>query len=292
MAQIWIISDGKPGHLNQSLGLAEALQRRCPQLEITQHAPLSLHQQLASLFSTSAAQVDLLVGAGHATHRSLLLLGRQLKVPAVVLMKPSLPLSWFDLCLIPEHDQPSARANVVPTRGALNRMLPGVKTANSGMLLIGGPSKHVTWHEDRLLAQLQSLIAQQPRRTWQLTTSRRTPESTLTKLLQLPGVEVFPAAETPSGWLPDKLATTEVCWVTEDSVSMIYEALSAGCQVGTLAVEGGRLGRLGSGLQRLEQQALISSLEQVLTGQPMQSATVLDEAGRCAELILQRGWCQ
>jgi len=73
---VWIVSDGKPGHVNQSLGLAEALARatttethRLPALPawrawlalLLKHAP-----------GTSLPSPDLIVGAGHATHLTLL----------------------------------------------------------------------------------------------------------------------------------------------------------------------------------------------------------------------------
>jgi len=284
------VTDGKPGHLNQSLGLAEALQQRRPELQIRLESPLSLKQQLSCLLPGRETDVKLVVGAGHATHRSLLLLARKWQVPAVVLMKPSLPLSWFELCLIPEHDNPVARSNIVPTRGALNRMQPAEKQPGSGIFLIGGPSKHVRWDEARLIEQLEAVVARDSARRWQLTTSRRTPDSTLKRLQALPGVTVFPAAETASSWLPQVLSGTEVCWVTEDSVSMIYESLSAGCQVGTLPVDGGREGRLGKGLTALEQQGLILPWSGYMAGGLLPKATVLNEAGRCADLILSKGW--
>ena len=40
----------------------------------------------------------------------------------VVLMKPSLPISFFDLCLIPKHDRPKTRKYVIETNGALTPM--------------------------------------------------------------------------------------------------------------------------------------------------------------------------
>ena len=67
---------------------------------------------------------DLLLGAGHHTHLSLLAARRIRGGKVVVLMRPSLPPGLFDLCLIPEHDAPPARPNVLATRGALNRIQP------------------------------------------------------------------------------------------------------------------------------------------------------------------------
>ncbi|GGB97344.1 nucleoside-diphosphate sugar epimerase [Marinobacterium zhoushanense] len=294
MAQILIISDGKAGHRNQSLGLAEALQRRRKQVEIREMAPLPGRRALKTLLTGRAAQLGakpgLVIGAGHSTHLTLLALKRVWRVPAVLMMKPTLPIGWFDLCLIPEHDQPPTRDNVVVTRGALNRMRPGDKVAGSGMMLIGGPSKSNDWDETGLIEQLRSIIGQAPDIDWRLTTSRRTPPSTLELLKTLRGVEVVPVEETTQGWLPAQLAGTEQCWVSEDSVSMVYEALSAGCAVGTLAVPWTQRGRLYRGLMSLAEQGVIIRYQ---SGQPVDlvpPVAVFDEASRCAELILNRGW--
>ncbi|MEZ5574345.1 MAG: ELM1/GtrOC1 family putative glycosyltransferase [Candidatus Competibacteraceae bacterium] len=83
---------------------------------------------------------------------------------AVVLMRPSLPLALFDLCLIPEHDTPPVRANVVlATRGALNRIQPSSNLeSRQGLLLIGGPSAHFGWDDAGLRAQIAAVLAADP----------------------------------------------------------------------------------------------------------------------------------
>lgn len=295
LTQILIVSDGKMGHLNQSLGLAEALVDLCPGAGVAQQAPLSRSQAWKSLISgrlpgaVPALVPDLLIGAGHGTHLTLLALKRCWNVPAVVLMKPTLPLALFDLCLIPEHDVPPCRDNVISTRGALNRMRPAPKVPGSGMILIGGPAKNSGWPEAGLLEQLNAVVQRDPR-PWKLTTSRRTPGSTLALLQQLEGVELFPVEQTEPGWLPQQLAVTEQCWVSEDSVSMVYEALSAGCAVGTFEVPWQRKGRLFRGLKRLKQNGLLTPFSE-WSGTPLRAPEEgFNEAARCAEAIMKKGW--
>ncbi|SEG82637.1 hypothetical protein SAMN05444390_105384 [Marinobacterium lutimaris] len=290
--RIVIVSDGKPGHLNQSQGLAEALQRLLPEVEIETLPPftrgVALKELLLGRSSAQIAKPDLLIGAGHATHLTLLALKRGWRVPAVVLMKPSLPLSLFDLCLIPEHDSPPSQGNVVATRGALNRMRPGEKTPDSGMILVGGPSKHSGWDETGLIRAIERIVSEDGR-SWRATSSRRTPAETEVKLAHLSGLEFVPAAQTPSGWLPQQLAVTECCWVSADSVSMVYEALSAGCAVGVLPVPQLKQNRLQAGLQQLVDAKRVVPLEQ-WRGEALQpDAEPLDEAGRCARELMARG---
>jgi mitochondrial fission protein ELM1 len=101
---VWRLSDGKAGHDSQSWGLAEALSRLRPVETVTLY-PLSASGALAVLLLgqppvawQSLPPPDLLVGAGHCTHLSLLAARRVQGGKAVVLMRPSLPLGLFDLC--------------------------------------------------------------------------------------------------------------------------------------------------------------------------------------------------
>jgi mitochondrial fission protein ELM1 len=291
VSDLLIISDGKPGHRNQSLGLAQALQRCKPSLMLEERAPLSRMQALGCLLRrapSGAPRPRLLIGAGHGTHLTLLALKRWYGVPAVVLMKPTLPTTCFDLCLIPAHDQPRPAPNVERTMGALNRMYPGDKQTGRGLILIGGPSKNSGWVESELIAQLRALT-----RTpfnWRMTTSRRTPDSTLALLQTLPGVELVPAAQTPDGWVAAELAEAEQCWVTEDSVSMIYEALSAGCGTGLLPVPWLQQGRLYRGLEQLAERQLVCRYREWSGGALKPPPEKFNEAERCAALIVDRGW--
>ena len=73
---VWVIHDNKPGHLNQSLGLAEALARATPTTTYRLPAQASWRAWLAALFklapNSNLPKPDLILAAGHATHFSLL----------------------------------------------------------------------------------------------------------------------------------------------------------------------------------------------------------------------------
>jgi mitochondrial fission protein ELM1 len=58
--------------------------------------------------------------------------------------------------------------------------------------------------------------------------SRRTPEALGKVLFERYGQRFQSWDACPQGWLVDTLAVTDSVWVTEDSVSMVYEALTAG----------------------------------------------------------------
>ena len=241
---VWRFSDGKAGHDNQTRGLAEALARLQP-VETCTLNPLPpavalrgwLLGRLPSWNDLPAP--DVLLGAGHRTHLSLLAARRTRGGKVVVLMCPSLPLSLFDLCLIPEHDAPPSRANVLATRGALNRIQPSaVQDPRQGLLLIGGPSEHFGWDDAALRQSIAALVVADPAMQWTLTTSRRTPPGFLEGLSSLADARltVVPVTATGPDWLPAQLARVGQAWVTADSVSMVYEALTSGAAVGILDV--------------------------------------------------------
>jgi mitochondrial fission protein ELM1 len=81
-----------------------------------------------------------------------------------------------------------------------------------------------------LLTQIRQIVKETPGMRWALTTSRRTPEATAQALVALRrvGVEVIPLEKTDAGWVIDAITVSSQVWVTEDSVSMIYEALTSG----------------------------------------------------------------
>lgn len=287
---IWRFTDGKAGHDSQSRGLVQALAER---LEIgvwelfvtgsgnafvswlTGHYPPGRH----------LPNPDILVGAGHATHWHLLAARRARGGRAIVLMKPSLPLSWFDLCLVPEHDQSPAAANLLSTRGVLNAIRPGsVHDASTGLIVVGGPSRHFRWDDDLMLSRIEALLKARRCSRWIVASSRRTPASVGERLARLPRVQYEPFSLTDRDWLPARLAEAGEVWVSEDSVSMLYEALSSGAQVGLLAVPRvERSNRVSNGIDALVADGLLSAPGDWQL--PPRRHTPLDEAGRCADWI-------
>ena len=108
---VWRFTDGKPGHENQTLGLLAALRERAPVDDHRIHVANCRAGLLSCLtgrvaFGEGLPDPDLIIGAGHATHLPMLNARRVRGGKVVVLMKPTLPVAWFDLCIIPAHDRP------------------------------------------------------------------------------------------------------------------------------------------------------------------------------------------
>jgi mitochondrial fission protein ELM1 len=290
---IWRLTDGKPGHMQQTLGLVQALaaRRACNiiDIDITRER-VGLLDVVLGRFPQGLARhrPEFIVGAGHGTHAALLAARRAAGGRAIALMKPSLPLAFFDLVIAPEHDGLAAGPRVINTVGVLNPMHPAEKKPDSLLLLVGGPSKHVVWNDAAVLQQVEAVIAAlKPGTGWRLTDSRRTPETLRAQLRERFGERFQAFVDCPPGWLAERLAVTESVWVTADSVSMVYEALTAGCRVGLLELpEAAGDSRVMRGMRSLVEAQRVTAFAEWSRRHEMQPAAQLDEAGRVADLLL------
>lgn len=290
---VWVVSDGKPGHVNQSLGLVEALARVVP-TEIHEIAALPAWRAWLTLLTKRISfktipKPDLIIGAGHATHLTLLATRRALGGRIVVLMKPSLPRSWFDLCIIPQHDDIAADARTLISEGALNRIRPAIhRDAHRGLILVGGASRHFDWDTDAVQVQIKSILARTPDTHWTLTTSRRTPADFLESLPNDPNLAIVPHTETSSDWLPEQLSKSGTVWVTPDSASMVFEALTAGSDVGVFDLPVNPRSRIGWAIAHLaDAERITRFISWCAHGKLHPNLHPLAEADRCANWILE-----
>lgn len=297
---LWLLGDGKAGHENQSLGLAEAIGRLVPcsihRIALGDARGVIGRIRLACAASAGLPVPDVILAAGHATHPALLWLARRHRAKSIVLMRSSLPLRWFDLCIAPAHDFPQGNhqwPNLLLTCGALNRVVPPATTDRAGcLILVGGPSSSHGWDGEALLRALEQITDGSPASGhWQLANSRRTPAGFIDEIRRrLPAIQVVPHEETTPDWLPGQLAAAAAVWVTEDSVSMIYEALSSGAMVGLLPAP--RLkpsSRVLRGLDDLCSAQRLTPFATWLTSRTLtRQAQPLREADRCAAVVLAR----
>lgn len=293
---IRVLSDGRPGHENQSLGLAEALARRTgAQIQRVRFGPTDLIGSRYRKAVAGGQAVDLLLGAGHRTHLALCLAARKLAVHSVVIMKPTWPIWFFDLCLVPRHDlRPGAPVSprLVPTFGALNR-LPEQRPPKQprGLVLIGGPSRAHAWDAAPLLAAILDVLRARSNLAWTVSDSRRTPGGFLDRLRRAgAAAELVSHRQTPPGWVVAQLLAVEEAWVTADSVSMLFEAVTAGARTGILPMP---IRRAAAGPVRavadLVADGFATAYETwVGRGRTLPPARLLHETARCADLVLER----
>ena len=285
------LSDGKAGHENQTEGLIQALEAHQP----VRVEKLSVQSKFGALLHPPRPQQvlspDLLLAAGSRTQLALLRCRQQNGGKAVVLMKPWLPQALFDACIIPAHDAPRPRNNVFVTEGALNTMSPGGDhAADKAVILLGGPSRHYLWDTRRLEKQILAITLQDTRTHFLIAGSRRTPAVTLDALnhSRIENAEIVPADATAPGWLKQQLSASARCWVTPDSVSMLYEALSAGVAVGLLSLAQTSKSRVAVGVARMVSMGKVKTFEDWLSDHTLPTTPPLNEAAKCAQWILDK----
>lgn len=235
---VWRFVDGKPGHERQTEGLLQALSEFV-QLTVTvvrvSNGIAGWSTKLRRLLKRRENHPDLLAGAGHKTHLPMILCRLFTKAKSAVLMKPSLPRCCFDFCIASSHDGvPASARRALIIRGVLNPIRPSRnQDAKKGLILLGGPCRHVQWSDEAIFRQVRQTAAQAPEVQWIATASRRTPLSLCEKLRRLaaPNLCYVSPTETDPNWIPEHLARASQTWVSPDSVSMIHEALTAGSRV-------------------------------------------------------------
>lgn len=292
------MSDGKAGHDSQSLGLVMALQKLHP----CKNFEIAIGTRSKNIFNLILGRFpsginmpapDLIIGTGRTTHLPLLTAKHVYGGKTIVIMKPGLPYSWFDYCIIPSHDLPPNRDNIIVSQGALNSLSPSEEhNPDQGMLLIGGPSRHYHWDEDALINQLEHIFSAYPDINWIITNSRRTPATTMklvtSRFWKQATIKNYP--EFSRNELYENLARTHIVWVTEDSVSMVYEALSCCQNVGVLKVPVKSRNKIKSGLETLVKKKLITEFNTWKSTKKMISnPQPLNESLRCATILNDKG---
>ena len=287
------VSDGKAGHRSQAVGLYKAMQRQSAD-EVTFEEilidQLPIFSLVSAMFKKSIVTLkqppDYIFGVGSHTQLRVLLLGKVLpQAKTVILMKPNFPVNWFDYAVIPEHDGVEASEHVITTQGALNPIVNEQRhQPNRFLIALGGSSKRHHWNEEKVLDAIQQIVNLHPQAEIILTTSRRTPEEFLAHLNEKSfksQLKIFPVEKTPQGWIFEEMQKAEAVWVTEDSVSMIFEALTAGCQVGIIEIDRLKSDRITQLLDQLLTQALLGENKVKLLN------LQLDEATQVAHILLK-----
>lgn len=261
---VWIISEGSPGHVSQSEGLVAALSRRIDlECEVIQTRPVlnGFSRQLVRWWmgkrglplrlinhllrcEIPSSKPDLIVASGGKAvfaARSLALISG---APLVFIgeRKPY-PSEWFHTVFTPSpletgcHD---VQIEMIPT--VINQRI--AETAASewtekpdGVLwamVIGGSSAshHYTQEEWSSLARQMNLLAEKYRIRWLVATSRRTgaeAEDAIRRVLDPRYIaHAVWWAQKPEKLIAAILGAAEWVMVTQDSVTMVTEAVASG----------------------------------------------------------------
>lgn len=259
-ARMVVLSDGRTGSENRSVGLAEMLGFKDPEVvtlkpkyknALLRMLPVRMLYDGYERFESEMRAMDLVIGSGYQVSRILRAVKKaEPRLFTVALMRPSGSPKDYDVVAVESHDAYRRADNVVVTLGATNRItkdrlaqegdrwrrrlaqVQGLKLA----VMVGGDSKHAPMG----VGEVKKLVAAMKRAAGGqggllVSTSRRTSPAVaaaLQEALEASGVPFFL-------WRPDDvtardnpylayLALADAVVVTADSVSMVSEAASAG----------------------------------------------------------------
>jgi mitochondrial fission protein ELM1 len=309
--------DGRAGHEKQTMGILSVLDGLTPvsvsYYQVRQQSPVAMIINTLKLLlpaggpvqkKENADTIDLIIGTGSRTHLAMLDLKKQCRRSqqrpprAATCMSPAFWLtSGFDLIAAPLHDRPGRGDNILITVGPPNTAtFSPDHDISKGLILLGGidPKSH-NWDEKRIFDMCRTICTSHPLE-WTISSSPRTPDSTCALFEELAAnhadIYFFRAENTVPGWIEEEYQKNYYTWVTADSVSMVYEALSAGCAVGVLPVDWKRKNnKFERSLQHLRNNKYITSYEEWRNGSVLRPAhPPLNEAERCAREILNRWW--
>jgi KDO2-lipid IV(A) lauroyltransferase len=283
---ILILSDGKTGHLRQSETLGRIIsdyfknKDKRTNIEIQEIKFRNKFQKYALTLSTCLAgkyrcqgclwclrrflqdetykslisiKPDIIISCGSGVALLNFILSRENFAKSIVIMRPSvLSTRRFDLVVMPQHDRPPKRENVVVTEGALNLIDEdylrkqseslirdtGYRLQATGMrigLLIGGDTKYFHLDMDKISEVIKQIKSASER--WSadilVTTSRRTSlevekvikeefkDYSRCKVLVIANERNFPFA------VGGILGLSHIVITSSESISMISEAASS-----------------------------------------------------------------
>ena len=99
-------------------------------------------------------------------------------------------------------------------------------------------------------------------------------------------------SDTGPGWIEKEYERNQTVWVTADSMSMVFEALSAGCRVGLLPVTWKHANnKFQHSADDLKRDGAVVTFEEWKNGKASWALSKpFNEAQRCAKEILRRWW--
>lgn len=269
-SKVVVLSDGRAGNYNQSLGVAAALGVEQPELvTFPMRSRFAAWLPVSWIYSEKLLarimDADLVLATGWRVSRVSRWLRRRRAVSGrpvftVQMLRPSGRADEYDVVALPWHDARKRanrkwmqdRANVIVTDGSANLISPARLAreaerwqARLGSLptprlavVIGGASRHGDLAQGSIARLLDSVIAWAARSGGSLlvTTSRRTgKELNALVAARLGGVRGIPvhfwlfddAARSDNPYLA-YLALADALVVTDDSISMVNDGMSAG----------------------------------------------------------------
>lgn len=298
---VLVLNDGRAGHLNQSIAVASAIQKaRMTQGYRSDDTKIivvdvkfkdNFKKTLLSLCATFAGwrchgcmrcmracleektydtlmktYAEFVVSCGSGLAPVNVFMSKENNAKNLVVMRPNIfaGLRQFSLAIVPRHDRPSRRKNVVETitapnlinEDALNisreelKKRIGGETGDAVGVLIGGDNPEFLLNKETAVAAADAvaLFSEKHNAQFLVTTSRRTSNEVEAELKNRLNnnsrcrLLIIANEENPPETVSGILALSKVVVVSGDSVSMVSEAISAGRRVIVFELEKKRSG--------------------------------------------------
>lgn len=318
----WVVSDGTKGMEVQSIGLAERMGLettiiRLPIPKLIRSMPRLGRMPFMGLPAeikpfAQAGWPDVIITTGRRMAGLSILLKRLSKGRSrtIHIQDPKLPTSFFDLLIVPSHDQLRGD-NVMVTTGSLNMLtpqkikdhaqnLPELVTVLAKPLIvvmIGGSNRRYTVNEGDLygLGEYINALAHATDSSVAFVPSRRSHEMAAQCIRKRMG---YGLVTTPSYWIwdpeedenpyPGLLDLATVVVVTSDSVNMTSEACLSGKPVYRYDFRNEK-GRIGMFHRIMDEGGYTKPLDPTTAALfPGKAGDTLDETGRIAAILTGR----
>jgi mitochondrial fission protein ELM1 len=241
MSRVLVISDGRMGHLNQSLAFVKYLDLSYDVLPVKfkyrwfktlSYILDKIGITTEKLFSIQIdKKYDMVVGTGSTTSYATKVFAKQMHAKSVSMMLPRGYRYDFDIIFAQSHDNPPKQENIIEIPANFSYVEPkGLYRAQKKSIgiVIGGDNKLFTMSNETIQKQLDFIKQYYEGYEVAITTSPRTSEE-IELLVTSYGFDyevIF--SKNPINPIPDFLSQCETVFITGDSTSMISEAISYG----------------------------------------------------------------
>jgi mitochondrial fission protein ELM1 len=253
MTKALILSDQKPGHLNQSISLARLMGWEYDVFDVRYKSRSA--KTMSYLYDRLLIRVpklyenlpemnsyELIISAGSDTFYANKILASNWKVPNLALLYPRGYRLNFSHIFCPDYDRPRERSHITALPVSLSCIEPNwyrekavafIKNQHQPQrasigIVIGGTSGRSKIDPHQLREQIATIFEKYPEHEHWVTTSRRTAPEIDALLQEFPFEYRLIWSQNPHNPLPAFIELCEQLYITADSASMISEAVSYG----------------------------------------------------------------
>ena len=235
--KILILSDGKAGHLNQSIAFAKLKNLQFDVIELKNNIKpftylLDFFSIYINLFSLQIEPKNYkaIISTGSSTYYANKYLAKKLGIKSIAIMLPKgFRYSDFDYIIASNHDNPPALKNIIsiPLNLSVSEPKAYIKKdiKDALAIIIGGNNSIFEMDKKTIQRYLDEIFEKFPNHLKYITTSRRTPKE-IDELLKNYkfDYEIIYSKNPNINPIPDFLEVCTELFITIDSTSMLSEA--------------------------------------------------------------------